>query len=328
MKAISWSRLFSSPALLLAISLPVVSAAEPEGAGGGLTLVRDGRPRAALVLSKESFGSAQEQAGRDHPMDGARRKARKPQRPAAVSAEREAAREIQLYCEKISGATLPIVQAGDELKGLQPIYLGAAADASLLDAVKTKGTDPGSFALVVTDAQASIRGLSPEATFYGACELLEQLGVRWFFPGELGTVIPKAQSLVLRPQQTIQVPSFPSRYLQGVGDDAWERHLRAGGPRFPSAHGVQLGVRPDALFQQHPEYFALRNGKRSTSQLCISNPEVLKLAVESTRQFFRDNPAADIIGMGANDGRGFCECDRVQGPRRRRLRPLRPLPSR
>ena len=73
------------------------------------------------------------------------------------------------------------------------------------------------------------------------------------------------------------------------------------------------------LFQQHPEYFALRDGKRSLSQLCIANPDVLKLTIESTKQFFRDNPDADIIGMGANDGRGFCECDKCKALDARRL---------
>jgi len=303
MKAAGTERHFPGWALLLLVSIPVAAAAEPEGIDGGFTLVRDGKPQAALVLSKEAFNSQAEQA---------KRRAKKALRASPTSAEQEAARQIQLYCEKISGATLPIIQAGDDLKDLKPIYLGAAADATLLVGVKAKGTDPGSFALVVADRQASIRGLSPEASFFGACELLEQMGVRWFFPGELGTVIPQAKTLVLRQQSTVHVPSFPSRYLQGVADDAWERNLRAGGPRFPSAHGVRLGVRPETLFQQHPEYFALRGGKRSTSQLCISHPAVLKLAVESTRQFFRDNSQADVIGMGANDGRGFCECDRCK----------------
>ena len=269
-----------------------------ERPAGGLALVKDGQPKAVLVLSKEAFNYQPEQG---------RRKVRKAQRLDPLAAEKEAASEIQLCCQKISGAALPIVAAGDDLKGLAPIYLGGAADAKWLDAVRAKGPDPGSFALVVTARQASIRGLSSQAAFYGACELLEQLGVRWFMPGELGTVMPKTKALVLREQTTIQVPSFSSRYLQGV-DEGWEKHLRAGGPRFPSSHGIHLGVSRDKFFEQHPEYHALRDGKRSHSQLCISNPEVLKLATETTKQFFRDNPEADIIGMGANDGRGFCEC--------------------
>jgi hypothetical protein len=297
----------TKPLVLLATLLLVASGsaaavcAAQEGQGG-LTLVRDGKPQAVLVLSKEALNSQPEQG---------RRKVKKAQRSEPLTAEKEAADEIQLYCKKISGATLPMVAAGGELQGLAPIYLGAAADASVLAAVRAKGTDPGSFALMVTPRQASIGGLSPQAIYYGACELLEQLGVRWFMPGELGTVIPKSPTLLLREQTTIQVPSFASRYLQGVESD-WEKHLRAGGPRFPSSHGIHLGISRDTLFERHPEYHALRDGKRSRSQLCISNPEVLRLTIESTKQFFRDNPEADIIGMGANDGRGFCECEQCK----------------
>jgi len=268
-----------------------------------LTLVEDGKPKVALVLSGDAFKS--------QPDEGKKRR-KKGQVEDPVAEEMRAAREIQFYVQKISGATLEIVQAGGDLKGLKPIYLGGAADAKLVDAVKAKGTDPGAFALVVTPEAASIRGPSPQGTFNGACELLEQLGVRWFWPGELGTVLPEAKTVVLKEQNTIQAPSFPSRYLQGVVADDWERHLRSGGLRFPSSHGIRLGERPDKLFEEHPEYFALRDGKRSKSQLCISNPDVLKLAIQTTKQFFRDNREAEIIGMGANDGRGFCECERCK----------------
>jgi len=305
MKVLTRNSLVLVLAVLFGILASAGVAAVPRDASSGLTLVLDGKPQAALVLSKEAFDVQGEQGKQ------AKGRARRPARVDPVAAEHDAAREIQLYCERISGATLPIVVAGEDLKGLRPICLGGAADDKLLDLIRSRGTDPGSFALVVTGQQASLRGLSPEVTFYAACELLEQLGVRWFMPGELGTVVPKAKTLVVKQQNTIQVPSFPSRYLQGVPED-WGRHLRAGGPRFPSSHGVRLGVRPETLFAEHPEYFALRGGKRSTSQLCISHPEVLKLAIEATAQFFRDDPEAEIIGMGANDGRGFCECDRCK----------------
>jgi hypothetical protein len=269
-----------------------------------LTLVEDGQPKAALVLSAEAFGYQPEQGKKGR---------KKVEAVNPIADEQRAAKEIQSYVQKISGATLEIVRAGDDLKGLAPVYVGGAADARLLDAIKAKGSDPGAFALRVTAREASVRGLSPQGTFNGACEALEQLGVRWFLPGEFGTVVPTAKTLVLKEQNTVQVPSFPSRYLQGIGSDDWDRHLRAGGLRFPSSHGIRLADdRADKLFEEHPEYFALRDGKRARSQLCISNPDVLRLAIQSTRQFFRANPDAEIIGMGANDGRGFCECDRCK----------------
>ena len=42
-------------------------------------------------------------------------------------------------------------------------------------------------------------------------ELLEQLGMRWFFPGPLGTVTPSARDLSVRDQQGVQTPTFAAR---------------------------------------------------------------------------------------------------------------------
>jgi len=36
---------------------------------------------------------------------------------------------------------------------------------------------------------------------------------------------------------------------------------------------------------------------------------VIRIVSEGVREFFRTRPHAEIIGLGANDGRGFCECE-------------------
>lgn len=223
--------------------------------------------------------------------------------PAAPAPEEtRAAEEIASYVTRISGAKLDIVTAGADLKGLKPILLGGAADASLETAILARGDDPGSFILRVEAASVSVRGLSPEGTFFGACELLEQLGVRWFMPGELGTVIPKSADLCLKLQSTVQVPSFRSRWHSGsrrapwIGE--WQKHVRMGGIRFPSSHGIELG--PEGAFDKHPEYYALIGGVRVRRQLCVSNPDVIKLAAAHLRSGWN--------GMGPDDSHGFCEC--------------------
>ena len=268
-----------------------------------ITLVEQGQPRAAIVLSRAAWAYRS-------PVPDKRGRGRQAEDP--IADEHRAAVELQTYVEQITGARLPIVTPGEVPAGSVPIMLGEAAEPALLAKVARQGEDPAAFILQVTPSRVAVRGLSPQGTYCGVCELLEQWGVRWFMPGPLGTVVPNTATLAVEEQETVQVPSFASRYLQGVGADEWEKRLRAGGPRFPSAHGIHLGERADKLFAQHPEYFALREGKRSTSQLCVSHPEVLRLAIASTKEFFRANPAAEWIGMGPNDGRGFCECDKCR----------------
>lgn len=225
----------------------------------------------------------------------------------AAGEEQQAAKELQEYLQKISGATVAI--ASQPRAGQLPIRLGeAAATPQLLQAIKAKGNDPASFALQADATGIRIVGLSPEGTLFGTYELLEQLGVRWFMPGELGTVIPQSKTLRVALQQTIQTPSFAGRWMNaGNAYPAWRQHMRMGGPYFPPAHGIP-GVSSKKMFETHPEYFALIDGKRVARQACVSNPGVVKIAVEETKKYFRKNPDAVWMGMGPNDGSGFCEC--------------------
>lgn len=266
----------------------------------GLSLVKDGQAKSILVLSKN-----------------------------APAIEQEAAKEIQNFVAKISGAKLEIVNSGEDLQQKIPVYLGSAASPQLDKLINEKGNDPYSFVLLVDAQQVSLRGLSPAGTRVAAYELLEQLGVRWYMPGELGTVVPTTKNIRVAEQTTIQVPSFAARWTTSGRNskkpgEEWMQRVRMGGPNFPSSHGISIEQKgatdaakaknktdgaAKSLFDEHPEYYALIDGKRKASQLCISNPDVLKLAIASTKQYFQNNPGAEWIGMGPNDGRGFCECD-------------------
>jgi hypothetical protein len=226
----------------------------------------------------------------------------------AADDEKLAAQELQSYLQKISGANVIISQTAGENR--LPIFIGdAGATPQLLSAIK--GKDPASFVLKADDGGVRVVGSTPEGTRFGVYELLEQLGVRWFMPGELGTVVPQSKTISIRAQQTVQVPSFRGRWMNaGRNFPEWGKHNRMGGPYFPGAHGIpgfNRAKENDELFKVHPEYFALVNGERTTRQVNVSNPEVIKIAIEETKKFFRANPDAAWIGMGPNDGSGFSE---------------------
>ena len=248
------------------------------------TLVKDGAPRAVIVLPAE-----------------------------AEPDEAEAAQELTSHILKMSGATLRT--ATEPVEGMTPIYLGRAADRSLEALIAEKGADPASFAIVVTEAKVSIRGLSAEGTLFGVYELLEQLGVRWFMPGDFGTVIPKAKTIAIPAQTTIQAPTFRCRHLQSVSHQCkrnnykWYRRVRLGGPFFPGSHGIRI---PKQILEERPDLFALRDGERKGRQLCVSNPDVLKYAIEYTKDYFQKHPDAPWMGMGPSDGGGFCECEKCK----------------
>jgi len=157
----------------------------------------------------------------------------------------------------------------------------------------------------------ALAGNSDEGTLFAAYEFLEQLGCRWYMPGDLGTVVPRRERVALPFQRRVRAPSFPSRHLQAVsGDLPWYRRQRLGGPYFPSCHGIPL--EPPADFASEPELFALVDGERRQSQLCVSHPEVLERATAAVLRYFDEHPEAPWIGMGPNDGGGYCECDRCR----------------
>ena len=232
--------------------------------------------------------------------------------PDPVESESLAARELASHVEKMSGAKLTTATVEpkmldaflerSKMDGVTPIVLGSAAMPKVEKLLAGKGTFPGTFALKATKDAIFIAGIDG-GTNIGVSELLEQQGVRWFMPGDLGTVIPEAKTITVKDQETVQVPSFASRWFQ-MPDKDWQVRVRCGGTAFPGGHGLP-GL---PKFKDAPELYALINGQRSQRQHCLSNPKVLELVVANVLER-RKKGGSNVIGMGPNDGRGFCECD-------------------
>ena len=143
-----------------------------------------------------------------------------PEKPAPD--EKLAADELSDYFEKISGVKIKTVKNGELAAGLIPVKIGLTLCPDAEKLISGAGSDPAAFMLRVQKDGVWLAGLSPEGTLFAAYELLEQLGVGWYMPGALGTVIPSAKTIALPIQQTIQIPSFRGRILQAVGDGTWE----------------------------------------------------------------------------------------------------------
>lgn len=227
-----------------------------------------------------------------------------------------AAQELVEHIEKMTGTRLDIhyLNPTESLTERPQIRIGRAAPETLNQKTIAQGNNPSAFTLHVASQTIDIRGLEDEGTLFGVYELLEQAGVRWFHPGELGTDLPTLTTLKFSSQLTTQVPSFDQRTLQHITEGDWQRRARLGGlQRSTGAHGILpfYGTRGDALFETNPEVYALVNDQRSMSQICVGNPETLRLAIESYRAQLAQNPTK-YIGMGPNDGGGYCECPLCQ----------------
>ena len=43
----------------------------------------------------------------------------------------------------------------------------------------------------------------------------------------------------------------------------------------------------NVFYEKNPEYYALRGNKRLPTQLCLTNPDVLKIVKDSVNSFFK-----------------------------------------
>lgn len=222
-----------------------------------------------------------------------------------------AAREISTYLEKITGRQFPVVTAAaPEAPNIIDVGLALAPpDPQIQEGLRHIADSPDGFVLDSAPGHIVLAGTTPEGTLFAAYEFLERLGCRWYIPGELGEVVPHRPVLSFPTLHLEQQPSFASRHLQSHNmQDPWYRRQRLGGPIFPGAHAGDVLLPPAKYFKDHPEYYALVNGKRQPSQLCYTNLEGTQVAAQNLIAYLKTLPpgAPKWVGIGPNDGGGFC----------------------
>ncbi|MDB4595044.1 DUF4838 domain-containing protein [Flavobacteriaceae bacterium] len=83
-------------------------------------------------------------------------------------------------------------------------------------------------------------------------------------------------------------------------------------PRYvPNArvHTFHRFMPYDVFYEKNPEYYALRNGKRLPTQLCLTNNAVLEIVKDSVRSFFKTSPISDVISVSQDDNTQYCQCE-------------------
>ncbi|ELC8442722.1 DUF4838 domain-containing protein [Clostridium perfringens] len=73
-------------------------------------------------------------------------------------------------------------------------------------------------------------------------------------------------------------------------------------------HSFQV-LLPYDLFHEHPEYFALIDGKRNPKgEPCLSNPNVRKIIKENLKKFMDEKPECKYWSVSQNDDNLYCRC--------------------
>ena len=169
--------------------------------------------------------------------------------------------------------------------------------------------------------------LFERATMFGVYEFLERFaGARFYFPGELGTIIPRKDALEVACDLSVK-PDFTSRFLQMWHGDYFEPdpknrqktldyfRLRFETMRVPACHGSRSFMLQRRFGKTHPEYFCLLpNGQRDVfedrvfdsvqpGQLCWTS-DVVDEMLKDALSYLRGEPASvrGVFREGLNSG--------------------------
>lgn len=242
----------------------------------------------------------------------------------ASDATKAVAAELADTLSRIAGAKFD-VQTGDGSRGITLGTLAEFPNPSLAKPLEIRDTYDGkeAFAIRTEKDRLLLIGATDLGVSHAAMRLLEHLGCRWFFPAKEWEVVPQRRELSVSLDESDRPRILARRIWYGYGAfvdkggsalkdyEAWTRHNRmASSFRVSAGHAWQAILAANKkTFDEHPEYLALVKGKRSGPQLCVSNPEVRRLATEWALAFFAKNPDREMVSMECSDGLDQCECD-------------------
>ncbi|MHC4168335.1 MAG: DUF4838 domain-containing protein, partial [Planctomycetota bacterium] len=262
-----------------------------------MDIVKDGRAVAVIVVQPPQQDAAQP------------RSRRAPRRsPRGLDCTDPAAAEVLAeWIEKVSGVRLPVV--GQATVGKPSIYIGAAAAKAGLELGDVDSpTNEG--LRIVSDGKARILigGQNDTSTMKAVCRFLEELGCRFFMDNDLGQVYPRRKTVTIGSLNITEKPGLMMRKIWGSqwgGHNLWKIWNGVGGLQMATGHSWSRYVDKD-LFETHPEYFALRDGRRKQGGwYCTSNADLRKIFAEGVIAHGGPNPS-----VSPPDGTGYCQCEK------------------
>ena len=269
---------------------------------------------------------------------------------------RYAAEELVGHLDKVTGVVLEIVKESEIPDGMHSRVFVGPTKAAAEYGIDVEGLGREAYVLRTAGNDLFIAGREDDGdplssrnpnvgTLWGVYDFLEtRLGVRWLWPGELGTVVPKTDTVGVEPIDRTSAPKLQFREI------AWSRARRF----LNASHKMEpadaaLGFSPEtarayaqtlhvflrrhrmggmdaepptghtshAWWQrygkEHPEWFALRtDGTRGHPDpdatdvpLCVTNEELQDFIVEQW-------DGKSVLRLGPGDRPGRCSCERCR----------------
>jgi len=267
----------------------------------------------------------------------------------APASERYAAQELRDWLREVSGAELPIVASIDSGCPDHRLIVGYNELTARLVPVAERPDDrDDSFTWQNVGGDILFWGGAKRGTLYAVYSFLEEeMGCRWY--SATVSVAPKRKAWSFHAKwkglpsrfywhetpgiqirdncvwDARTIPAFSARLrnnfvrlpkpTEGVDlNQRWGPTLEGTAEGYWGVHAMGSFISPKEYFDSHPEYFSLRDGKRQNgyTQLCLSNPDVLRICTEKVREVMRREPDYLIYSMEQNDDMLPCQCDACQ----------------
>ena len=242
----------------------------------------------------------------------------------ASQSELTAAEELQEYIYRISGAKLALVSEDKAADYKRYIFVGYSPKfGEKLGVERPEDGDEGFTYRSVGD-DLWIYGGKQRGTMYGVYSFLEnELGVRWYTKS--CTKVPELKSWSFGKLNHSETPAVGIRQMDyfDAQDAAFLAHNKVNSiwnsqvnkygnlVGYWGCHTFDALVASNKYFATHPEYFSLRDGERKPhTQLCLTNPDVLKLCTEGMLQTIKNNPNYWVYSLSQNDNQNYCQCEK------------------
>jgi hypothetical protein len=225
-----------------------------------------------------------------------------------------AANELQDYLFRISGAQVRI--SDKPLKRFKSIFIGRDWFSKKEASEKLDALNGDGFCIFSESGHFFLGGKRPVGDLYAMYTLLEEYaGCIWFGNGEVH--IPQRQEFTLPDISLYSQPDFRFRHPHFPGNTEPGNYIPARTqPRDEwgmFVHTFHKLMPPDTYFGKHPEYYSQVNGKRiRDGQLCLSNPEVIRILTENLGAEMMKKPQCTYWSVSQNDCINYCECSQCQ----------------
>lgn len=251
--------------------------------------------------------------------------------PDAIENERLAAVELQRWLYEVSGVELRIVSPAEGQRGRRLIVGFNAATEQLLPGEQNPDAGNDAFTYRSVGGDILLWGGADRGTLYAVYSLLErELGCRWYTSDV--SLAPRRTQWTFTKLLNHEKPALRMRNnnYRDAMEPRFSARLRNNTIPLPTVDGLSLIpgsairywnchtfgqlVPVDKYFDEHPEYFSLIDGKRlrQRTQLCLTNPDVLRLCTQGILERMRSLPDFLVYSLSQNDWYNPCQCCKCQ----------------